>query len=368
VFNNFMAQIIGKLDIVLQAYAYLAVACIACVTTVIMLSRSGLVKNRYILLVMPLAIGLSGINHIFYYTTLTFQMYLLVITLFVILLREPERTLPMTILTMAVIAVLVWSGPYSVLAVPFAIGFLVLFRGKNLVMLWTILVTIAYVLTTTGKVGSGIVPDYLFSGKIQHLWFETILFDVLFMGFREGVLNVEKIALVALILGPTLYLIRHDTLHLRILLLLAIVIFATPAPLLLTNKYFLYRDVFPCHILTAQVAWVLFVLIVLDRLLERIKDSYREVAGITVMAAIALFVIADNIKHPSKGKTIILYNTREFLQTIKEYEGHDLKKTNENVVISADGLEIFDPVAKVGSRSKDAVTIKNIRIPQHKRP
>lgn len=361
IFNNFVAQLISKIDIRYQAFAYLIVATSTCIATVILFSRSGLVKNRFLLLVTPLVLGLSGLNHINYYTTLTFQMYLLVITLFVVLLWEPGKNAVTNLFITLLIPLLVWSGPYSVLAVPFALGFLVLFRGKSLIMAWTIIVTLFYVLTTTGSVGSGIILDHLFSNTFQRIWFETVVIDVFFMGFRGGA-NIEKVLLIAAILGPSLYLIRKDSVHLRILLLLMLVIIITPAPLLLTSKYMLYGGVFPCHVLTAQIAWIIFILILIDRLLEKLEENYRPAAGILAMVMITVFIVADNVKNPRKGNHLILYNTREFLQTIKKYETLGLKEQNKYVVITAEGMGIFDPSVKVGSQQSDAEKIKHIYI------
>lgn len=363
VFNNFIAQLISNLDIRFQARAYLAVAFTLSVVTVILFGRSGLVKNKYLLLVTPLIIGLSGLNHIHYYTTVTFQMYLLVVSLFLLLLWERQTSFINNLLIFLLIPILVWSGPYSVLSVPFALLFMFMFRGKNLIMLWTIISTIAYTLMTTGAVGSGVIPQHLFSEFYQNLWFDTVVTDVFFMGLR-GNANIEKVVLLLVIILPALYIIRHDRIHVRILMLLMVVIICTPAPLLLTLKYYLYGDVFPCHVLTAQISWLLFVLILADRVLAKLSAKYQRPAGYVALALVVLFVAADNMKNERKGRHIILYNVPEFLQTIKDYEQLDLKEKNQNVLIIAEGVGIFDPTVIVGSRKKDAERIKKIYIPQ----
>jgi hypothetical protein len=230
-------------------------------------------------------------------------------------------------------------------------------------MLWTIFVTIVYALTTSGA-GTGIVPSHLLSEYYQKLWFEIVVIDVFFMGFR-GNANIEKVMLIAALIIPALYLIRKDRVQLRILLLLLVIIIATPAPLLLSSKYILYKSVYPCHVLTAQFAWVLFVLILLDRLLEKLGENYRPVAGITAMIMVALFVIADNLKFPMKGNQEIYYHTKEFLHTIKKYETLELEKQNENVKISAEGRGVFIPSVIVGSRRPDAATIERIHIKRY---
>ena len=146
-----------------------------------------------------------------------------------------------------------------------------------------------------------------------------------------------------------------------------VVIVVTPAPLLLTSKYMLYGGVFPCHILTAQIAWILFILILVDQLIIRLKQRHRSAAGIAAMVMIALFIMVDNVKNPRKGNHQILYNTREFLETIKEYETLELKKKNKYVVIKAEGMGIFNPTVKVGSKAQGAEKIKDIYIPLRER-
>ena len=183
------------------------------------------------------------------------------------------------------------------------------------------------------------------------------------MGLR-GSANIEKVLLLLVIILPALYIIRHDRIHVRILMLLMVVIICTPAPLLLTLKYYLYGDVFPCHVLTAQISWLLFVLILVDRVIIKLSAQYQRPAGYVALALVVLFVAADNIKNERKGRHIILYNVPEFLQTIKEYEQLDLKEKNQNVLIIAEGVGIFDPTVIVGSRKKDAERIKKIYIPQ----
>ena len=52
-------------------------------------SFSGLVRNRVLLLVCPLALGLTGLNHLYYYNTLIYTMYTGVLMLLALLFYPP---------------------------------------------------------------------------------------------------------------------------------------------------------------------------------------------------------------------------------------------------------------------------------------
>ena len=364
IFNNFISQVIGNFDVSLQPIMYQTVATVLSVITVVGFSRTGLVKNRFLLLITPLFLGLSGLNHIFYYTTITFQMYVLVITLFLVLLWDRQAALKNNILIYILIPILVWSGPYSVLAVPFAVVFMVLFRGKNGIMVWTIFVVVCYLLSTTGGKGTGIVPSHLFSSFYQELWFNIVVGNVFYMGLN-GDANIEKALLLVIVIGPLIYLIRRESFHLRILLLLMTVIICTPAPLLISNKFLLYQGVYPCHVLTAQICWILFLLILTDRVLMQIPLSYKKCTGIAVAGAMLVLVVWDNYVHEDKGKYPIQKNLPEFFKTVKKYESRhaELKEKNENIAVVVDVPDIFDPIVVFGSSEPDATMVERVVVP-----
>lgn len=363
IFNNFIAQLIGKFDIRIQALGYQTVAMTLSVLVVILFSRSGLIKNKFLLLVTPLVLGLSGLNHLFYYTTITFQMYLLVLALLLVLLWEKQESLKTYAGFILLIPVLAWSGPYSVLAVPFAVLFMLFFRGKDVLMIWTIIVVIVYTLSTTGSAGSTIMFEHLFSERYQTLWFDTIVGDIFIMGLRGNV-NIEKVLLLLAIFGPAVYVIRRDAFYLRILGILFAVIILSMAPLFLTNKYIFYRGVYPCHILIAQFSWLLFVLILLDRLLFKLQFKSQTVFGIIALLGSLSFVVVDNIKHPEKWKIEVQRNIPLFSKTVHEFEQLELEKNNQYALITADGIGIFDPQVHVGSKEADATLVKKVFIPR----
>jgi hypothetical protein len=358
ILNNFVAQLLGDIDIRWQAAAYQSVAFITTVLTTIMFARSGLIQNKILIFLTPFVLGLSGFNHIVYYLTITFQMYVLVLTLFAVLLLDTNSSLLKNLTLFLIIPLLVWSGPYSVLAVPFALTFIVLFRGKTWIMLWTIVVTIAYALSTTG---STIMLENIFVKQIQMLWFDAIIRDIFLLGLREHV-NIEKVILLLAILVPSIYAIRRDTFHLRVLALFMVVIISSMAPVLLSKKIIMYGSIYPCHLLLGKFFWILSVLLIADRLLKIIPEKFNKISISAIACCIVLFVVVDNVRHESMRKIDVLYNIPEFLKTIHETEKLKLEERNEIIRIITDGVGIFDPIVRVGSRNSDAKLVKTIYI------
>ena len=358
VLNNLLAHLLGNFDVRVQPLTYHLVASFITIFTTFLFCRIGLIKEKILVVLMPLLLGLSGFNHVYYYLTITFQMYVLVVTLFAVLLLEAQTSSLKNIFIFLAIPILVWSGPYSVLAVPFAITFIFLFRGKTVIMLWTIAVTVIYALSTTG---STIMLSNIFVHEFQVLWFKTLVKDIFLLGLLEHA-NIEKVFLLLAIFGPMIYLIRRSTLHLRVLALLMVVIISSMAPLFLSKKYIMYGGIYPCHLLIGKFLWIIFILIVVDRLIESVSLKLKKPVSIIALCLISSFIIIDNIKHPEMRKVEILTNVPTFLHTIHELESLHIETRNEAYRVTAEGSGIFTPVAFVGSRSPEAKVTRNFFI------
>ncbi|MFQ5484419.1 MAG: hypothetical protein ACE5DO_03690, partial [Desulfobacterales bacterium] len=127
---NVYAWIVAKIDVRIQPGLYLIFAILTGVTTAVNLIFSGLFKSRPILLIAPLVLGLTGMNHVFYYMTLIYQFYTTTLLLLCLLFFPPPRT-KFGLVGMAVLfTILPWSGPYSVLDIPVGILFLLFFKDR----------------------------------------------------------------------------------------------------------------------------------------------------------------------------------------------------------------------------------------------
>ncbi len=289
-------------------------------------------------------------------------MYLVVVILLVLLFWQKNKTVLLDIPFFILLAFLIWSGPYSVLAVPFCVAFLFLFKGKTPLFLSVIGVTLAYALSVEK---STIMLGNLLDYDILYLWFHTLMTKVFFMGMKDSV-NTERIILLLAIFIPLLTYLRHEKFYLKNTLLFFIVIVSSFAPLFLSKKYLLYQTIYPCHSLIAQFFYLVFILYSCDKLLGKLNTSNERKAGLLLISAVCSFIFVDNSRHRDKWETPIMTNIPLFLQTVKEAEELHLEEKGEQMVIIAEGNKrTFKPVAIVGDRSQESTRIKRIYIPAH---
>ncbi|MCP3888424.1 MAG: hypothetical protein GY702_06065 [Desulfobulbaceae bacterium] len=352
-----MAWLIAKSDILLQPFLYQFVSISLAILTIAAFSLSGLIRSKYILLICPLLLGFSGLNHIYYYISLTFQMYVVVVLLLVMLFWQNSSALLLNFLFFLVACFLIWSGPYSVLAVPFCLAFIALFKGKNILFSGLLLVTAAYVLSVSE---STIMPENLLDSNIMTMWGKSLVLHIFYMNFKDTI-NPERLLLIPVTIIPLLIYLRNEKYYLKTTLLFAILIISSLAPLFLSEKYLLYQQIFPCHIMIAQFFWLAFVLYSFDKILLKIKH-FQSSAGVLMMLSIASFIIYDNYSHSDKYKVPILSSTKKFVQTVKEAEQLRLKDKGQWLEVTADGSDVFVLKAHVGVSSRKHAPIKRIHV------
>lgn len=352
-YNNLVALLIAKVDILLQPFCYQAVCLMLCFATIGAFSFSGLLRSRPLLFIAPFFLGLTGLNHLYYYISLTFQMYMVVVLLLVLLLYQSPDTLLGRICLFFLCVFLIWSGPYSVLIVPFGVVFLVLFRGRELQLAGLVLVTVGYTLSVTE---STIMLANILSPDIWMLWIRTLITDIYFLGLKDSV-NIEKVVLVFGSLGLLFLVLREDDFFLRMSLVLAVLIISSLAPLFLSNKYLLYRTIYPCHILIGQFLWIIYLLFAADRLLMRLP-RWRLATGTILASIIVVLIVYDNYENPDKFRVPVMSTMPRFLQAVKQAEGQDLASRGKQVVVVTKGTSVFKVAAVVGDRHAKAKRTK----------
>lgn len=356
-FNNLVAWLVAKADVTYVPLIYQSVCIGLSFLTIAAFSFSGLVTSRYMLCIAPLLLGLSGMNHLYYYVSLTFQMYVVVLLLLILMLRRTAASRPVEALLFVLMAFLVWSGPYSVLAVPLTLAFMFFFRDRTVTCIGLLLVTVAYTLSVTK---STIMLENLFRPEILRLWGTTLVTDVFFMGFKDSV-NLEKLLLVAATFLAVLLLLRKDRFYLKTAALLLVVIVASLAPLLLSKKILLYQKILPCHLLIAQFFWLALILFTADRLLRLWPQRERLYGSLLVILA-ASFIYVDNVRHPEKRLAAIQEAMPRFLAKVKEVEQMNLAPEGQRMIISTKGTGSFKAAAVIGDRSKSGKLIGRIHV------
>ena len=345
-FNNLVAWAASTIDVRFQAAAYLAVSLTCGVITSTCLLFSGLFKTRWVLLITPTVLGLAGMNHIFYYVTLTFQMYVVVVLLICLMLFRPPKSTVGLVLVGLLYALLIWSGPYSVLAVPTAVLFILLFKDtkRSILMTWVIVCTLAYSSTADSLVR---LSNLQYPSVIENM-LRTLVDKVVFLGWIES--NPVRVGVAAAVVAA-LYLLRRDAYFYRYSLILAAVAAASMAPLFLSVKYREYPDPYPCHVFIAQFFWLTWLLLACDRLLLAGRAP-RWFPGVVVAGFLAL-VYADNRAVSYRGSTPPMTELKQYLVAVHAVEQLGLETRNSYAYVRYP-TTYFPPNVRVGSQRPDA--------------
>ncbi|MDX9835852.1 MAG: hypothetical protein RBT36_11680 [Desulfobulbus sp.] len=354
ILNNLVAWLAAKADVRLQPLLYHLFSLGLGLTVAICLACTGLVRSRAVLAVTPLALGLSGMNHIFYHVSLTFQMYNVVVLLLCLLFLPTPKTWTGTLCLAVLAALLIWSGPYSVVAVPAALLCLLFFPvdKKTVLYAWIVVCTLWY---TTALEGGLIRFRNILSPEVQEMILTVLFGRILLFDALHAPLFLQVILPLALVAG-LFFLLRRETSYLKTSLVLFAIIILSLAPLFLSQKILLYQQVYPCHIYIAQFFWVFYLLFSLDLLLRR-QQSRRALKGVVCALAVAGFVLFDNLRHPEKGFIQPMDKVPAFVRAVHAAEQLGLKEHNQYLVLRTENV---DPRAapasvRVGSRHHSAI-------------
>ena len=352
VLNNVVAFLVAKSDVRIQPTLYLLLATTFAVTAVMALPCTGLLRNRYVLFTTPFLLGLSGLNHIFYYVTLAYQIYVFIILLICLLFWEPLRSHRANILLFALLSLLIWSGPYSVLVVPFSLCFILFFRGKTALLATLTGVAVLYALAVSNKM---ILLRNLWKPVIHEVWLETLVEKVFFMDM-VGPYSVKKLLLCLSIFLGLYAIFRRDRFYLKIACLLLVLINSSLAALFLSKKFMISLRVLPCYLVIAQFFWIFFMLFTADRLLSLRRELYH--GGLVVAVVAAFFIYRDNMLHPDKGSFPINPKQVEFLQLVHESEQLELGQNNG--LILQFGRTRFRTIARLGKTGDPNAAVEHI--------
>lgn len=361
IFNNFIAWLTQHFDVRMQPGIYLVSASVMGCITASIFAFTGLVRNRLLLLLSPLVLGLSGMNHIFYYNTLTFQMYNVVVILLCLLFFPPNPSRFFLFAYIFSAFLLVWSGPYSVVALPVTLLFLLFFhnREKTILIIYTIIILLFY----TFSVKSGtIMLSNIFDEEILLIAYKT-LFERVFFFDLFGATSSIKVGSLLLVIFSIFYYLKENAFFIKISIIFFTIIVAALAPLFLSIKYLLYQDVLLCHIYVSQFFWLCFILFSADQIIQKTQPNYF--TQIFIAMVFCSFVLFDNIRHPEKGKIDLMPAIPEFVDTIHLIEQLELEKKNQYVYLLTDNIVpgYLDPCVRVGSYQDDAKRLSSNEIP-----
>ena len=348
--TNLQAWLYAKLDVMWQPDLYRYSGILLALIAGSYLGFSGLFNQPVMLLAVPGVLGLSGLNHIFFWNTITYQIFTAVVLLICLLFLPPPATRLRLILRLTLIAVLVWSGPYSVIAVGVAV-LLLLFRvypGSISIYLWTIFCAISYFIAFDG---SAVQPFALFNTlhRAPHLF--AVLFEKVLLLDLFGEMSLAKGMIPLIVISVLLWNLRSDRRYIKISLTIFAIMLSSLLLYFVTVKYdrFVVQE---NHILLSYYFWLVFLLLSIDRILTKYRIS-RYIQAV-VMAGLALFVWKDNQLHTNKHYWPKMDELPGFMRAVGYFEGeqHALEKEGRYVVLTAPPRwpPLPGPTATVGGR------------------
>ncbi len=355
-FSSLAGWFIAKADVVLQPLLYHVVALCMGGLTCCAFSFSGLIRNKILLFITPLLLGLSGMNHVFYYITLHLQGYVVVVFLLSLLFYRTKPGAGLGVAFFALLAFCVWSGPYSVLVVPFSLLYILLYRDSNYLFILLIVVTLAYVTTAD----SGMVRfAHLVNPFILKLWIKALVVNVFLMGMVES-LSVFAVLSVVAFFTVVYFTLYKDRFFIKTSLLFLAIIVLSFAPFLLSAKIVIYRTFMPAHFYIAQFFWLAFILFTVERMVVRLPDHAKRII-ICFSITTLCFIVVDNVRNPEKYRYELYPATSAFVKKIKELEQQNLQEKKQQIIVEMPGTLVMIR-AKVGDQSKDAQVVKRILI------
>ena len=346
ILNNFVAWAVAFADVRIQPALYVVFAMFVSFCAVFLVSFSGIIRDRLLLFSMPFVLGLTGLNHIFYYVTLTFQMYVLIIVLLMIILLPAPKSWGTIILQCMLSAILVFSGPYSVVSIPVCLILCVFFNDKKKRFLWGFIILSAmFYLSVSG--GSARI-DNVFQIAILEKMFQVMIRDVFFLGLVEA--SILKLSVIVLLfVSVFFYMLRKKRLFLYLAISLLAVSVISLIPFFLSSKIEVYKNPYPCHLVISQFFWIVFVMYLIDTFIIEKKISY--LFKCSMMVVLFSIVIYDNTINKQKSNVKTNVNIRSFTNKIKHAESLNLKDSNKYVIILSPGARqrAFMPKVRVGS-------------------
>jgi len=346
---DFFAWLYAWADVHWQPWLYQWTGFVVAVSSVATVSFSGLVRNRMLLLVCPVFLGLTGLNHIYYYNTLIYVMYTGVLMLLVLLLYPPPKTVRACVFQAVLLIVLPWSGPYSVLVLP-AVPFLFFCtnnRTKRALLVIAAVSTLIYFLTVSENT---VRIAYLLRPWIIVRYLQTVFDKIFFFDFVQHLPMWYGYGVLLVMIG-VLWFLRRDQEYLHKALVMLGFLFTSLLLFFLSVKFVLYRTTSDCHRLVASFFYAIFLVVTADRLFV---PRFLGHSGPLVCAGLLLILVFfDNRSHREKGWVRPVPEIAEYIQTIHFYEQQGLVAKHQAICLRHPPVRPMQPRVLVGYRGAD---------------
>lgn len=311
--------------------------------------------------------GMTAMNHIYYFSTTIYVMYMGVIILLALPFFATPGNIGSTAIWFSLMLLLPWSGPYSVIAVPVVLAMILLFpddKKKWLLLLVGLLSTLAYFLFAVEDSSSKIT--FLKNWWIIKLFFHVLLDKIIFMKQFD---YVEPWLWLPVLLAILLcfFLFHKDKYYIRFSLVMFGIIISSLALFFLSSKFPSYKVTSDCHRVISLYFWCFYLLYTADRFF--IGYGWGKISSALLTAAVLFLILYDNHRFPRKRWIEGIPDSREFLSAVRQLETVQLDNQNAHIIVQLDNYQkpYFLPKAMIGNRHKNSIQLTSDQVPPEKR-
>ena len=360
--TNLLALFTTLLPVQIQPYIYKLIALLACSLCCIAILFTGLFRRNAFIFLVPLALGFTGINHLFLWNTLTYQIYIFPLIIVIGLWMNFGNLKLSSFLIVFILLIGIWSGPYSIIILPVSLILFWVFPGKTnrLINLCAFMAGMAYFLSMDSITQ---IREFFTDSERVLDYLQTLLNEVLFLSAFEGS-TLIKLGLLLAFFCLVLFFLKQNKLYLFNSSMFLLICFLSLGFYFLSTKYETasFNHAYKSY---SVFFWVLFLLYSLHEIINRFDLS--KYVQILIVVTVLGIVYVDNHKHSYKWATNLNSTDKQFIQAIYYFEQFKLAKRNRYVVLEnlTHWYGIKNVRVVVGSRRADSkpVGVKNFQDP-----
>ncbi|MEO0367554.1 MAG: hypothetical protein AAF197_02090 [Pseudomonadota bacterium] len=281
-----------------QPHLYLAIGSGFMLLSMCMLATTGIFTQRAILLIAPTVLYFGAFTNQSLYLTLTSTLFSATVLVMALVLRPlPGRRLLMSVVFVLTSA-LTWSGPYGAQLLIYASALLILFGSGRQLALFAFLfcASLAYVVSAQDGM---LRLEYLLNPHITVAFFNGLVEYIFFLnllGTQDYKVGLLVISLIVL----SIYLLRKDRVFVKAALIFLVTGLGAFLTYFVSAKYYQYQgSLSSAHVVVSQLCWLVFLLLVSDRLLKRANNvgTARALSAILIVAFATMLVARDHRMH-----------------------------------------------------------------------
>lgn len=345
-----------------QPYLYTGIGILFACLAMIAASNSGLIKQPVMLLFAPTLIFIGSFNVPAMYLSLTGILFSSTALLIALAVRPAPDSWLRFALYALFLCVLTWSGPYASQILPIAV-LLALFvsSGKRTALLMVLgAVAVLYTTATAtsmvqfANVLDPVIRTHFYNALVEHVFLLSIAAP---KDFKVGV------AIICVVIS-LLAFFRHDRLYVKHSLVFIASAVASLATYFISFKYTQYGgELISAHLVIAQFAWMIFVVLTLDRIIQACPIASSPRLSVVIMLLVtAIFFAGRKQAEFPQNEIAPDHDLTTFIEAIKYVNGVKLND-NEFIQLWDVNSQAYVTSYRKGATHADAKSISIEAIP-----